>query len=256
MGTPDGSRPGMFYVDVFNLNAQPNYGMETLSLHEASPGHHFQITIAQAVTGLPQFHRSNGYSAYSEGWALYSESIGKELGLFTDPLQGYGRLCDENLRAIRLVVDTGLHYPGWSREKTIAYMREHSSMAESDAVAEVERYSVWPGQALGYKVGQLEITRMRREAEATLGAKFNPKAFHRQLLIDGALPLAVLETKLREWEAAQNQLSELQRDRRRNRRLSSWQPTPLQGARERRGRGGSRDPDGSFQIFPRRFGVV
>ena len=137
---------------MLNLKAQPNYGMETLSLHEAFPGHRFQITIAQAVTGLPQFRRYNGYSADSEGWAISSESIGKELGLFTDPLHWYGHFSDENQRAMRLVVDTGVHDQGLWRERTIAYMRKHSSMAESDVVAEVECYIVWPGQALGYKV--------------------------------------------------------------------------------------------------------
>ena len=202
-GTPDGKRPGVFYVNTFNLKAQPRYGIETLSLHEASPGHHFQVSIAQEVTGLPMFRRFNGYVAYQEGWALYAESIGKELGLFTDPLQWYGRLADEMLRAMRLVVDTGLHAKGWSREQAISYMRDNSSMAESDVVSEVERYIVWPGQALGYKVGQLAITRMRREAEQALGPRFDLRAFHRQVLIDGALPLDVLEAKLREWEAAQ-----------------------------------------------------
>ncbi len=202
-GTPDGKRPGVFYVNTSHLEAQPKYGMETLSLHEASPGHHFQISIAEEVTGLPKFRRFNGYSAYSEGWALYAESIGKELGVFTDPFQYYGRLQDELLRAMRLVVDTGLHAQGWTREQAIRYMLETSSMAESDAVAEVERYIVIPGQALGYKVGQLAITGLRREAERELGPRFDVKAFHRQVLVDGALPLDVLQRKIREWIAAE-----------------------------------------------------
>ncbi len=201
--TPDGRRPGVFYVNTYNLRAQPIFGMETLSLHEASPGHHFQVSIAQEVTGLPKFRRFGGYVAYGEGWALYAESIGKELGLFTDPLQWYGRLSDELLRAMRLVVDTGIHAKGWSREQAIRYMLESSSMAESDVVAEVERYIAVPGQALGYKVGQLAITALRREAEAALGTRFDPKAFHREVLVDGALPLDVLETKIREWIAAE-----------------------------------------------------
>ncbi len=201
-GTPDGKRPGVFYVNTSDLKAQPKYGMETLSLHEASPGHHFQISIAEEVTGIPKFRRFNGYGAYSEGWALYAESIGKELGMFTDPYQYYGRLSDELLRAMRLVVDTGLHAEGWSREQAIRYMRESSSMAESDIVAEVERYMVIPGQALGYKVGQLAITDLRHEAERELGPRFDVKEFHRQVLVDGALPLDVLRTKLREWIAA------------------------------------------------------
>ncbi len=202
-GTPDGRRPGVFYVNTHDLKAQPKFGMETLSLHEASPGHHFQISIAQEVSGLPRFRRFNGYVAYVEGWALYSESIGKELGLFTDPLQWYGRLSDELLRAMRLVVDTGIHAKGWSREQAIRYMLETSSMAESDVVAEVERYIAIPGQALGYKVGQLAITELRREAERDLGPRFDVKAFHRQVLVDGALPLDVLRTKIREWIAAE-----------------------------------------------------
>jgi uncharacterized protein (DUF885 family) len=206
MGTPDGRRPGVFYVNTHDLKAQPKYGMETLSLHEASPGHHFQISIAQEVTGLPKFRRFNGYVAYVEGWALYSESIGKELGMFADPFQWYGRLSDELLRAMRLVVDTGVHAKGWSREQAIHYMLETSSMAQSDVVAEVERYIAVPGQALGYKVGQLAITELRHEAERELGPRFDVKAFHRQVLVDGALPLDVLRTKLREWIAAQKAL--------------------------------------------------
>ncbi len=200
-GTPDGSRPGVFYVNTFNLKAQPKFGMETLSLHEASPGHHFQIALAQEITDLPQFRRYGGYTAYVEGWALYAESIGKELGLFTDPYQWYGRLSDEMLRAMRLVVDTGLHAKGWSREQAIQYMLDNSSMAESDVVAEVERYIVIPGQALGYKIGQLAITDMRAKAEKALGARFDVKAFHRVVLTNGALPISVLRTRVDEWVA-------------------------------------------------------
>lgn len=200
-GSPDGKRPGIFYANTFNLKAQPKFGMETLSLHEASPGHHFQISIAQEVEGLPNFRRFGGYNAFAEGWALYAESLGKELGVFTDPYQWYGRLSDEQLRAMRLVVDTGLHAKGWSREQAIRFMRENSSMAESDVVSEVERYIVWPGQALGYKLGQFAIRDLRTEAEAALGKKFDVRAFHRQVLIDGALPLDVLKAKLRAWIA-------------------------------------------------------
>jgi len=202
-GTPDGRRPGVFYVNTSDLRAQPRFGMETLSLHEASPGHHFQVSIAQELTGLPKFRRFGGYVAYQEGWALYAESIGKELGLFGDPLQWYGRLADELLRAMRLVVDTGIHAKGWSREQAIRYMLDTSSMAESDVVAEVERYIAVPGQALGYKVGQLAITALRQEAERELGPRFDVRAFHRQLLVDGALPLEVLRGKIREWIAAE-----------------------------------------------------
>ncbi len=200
--SPDGSRPGIFYINTFNLRAQPNFIVETLSIHEASPGHHFQNAIAQEVEGLPAFRRfGTSYVAYGEGWALYAESLGKELGLFTDPYQWYGRLSDEQLRAMRLVVDTGLHLKGWTREQAIDYMRANSSMAESDIIAEVERYIVIPGQALGYKIGQFAIRELREEAEKALGEHFDIKAFHRQILIDGELPMDVLRAKVREWIA-------------------------------------------------------
>lgn len=203
----DGSRPGVFYVNTFNLNAQPIFGMETLSLHEASPGHHFQISIAQEDTSLPQFRRFNtNYVAFVEGWALYAESLGKELGLFTDPYQWYGRLSDEQLRAMRLVVDTGLHAKGWSRQQAIDYMLANSSMAQSDVVSEVERYIARPGQALGYKIGQLEISRLRREAEAALGRRFDVKKFHRLILTSGQLPMSVLRASVVEWIQAQKSL--------------------------------------------------
>ena len=199
----DGSRPGVFYVNTYNLKAQPKWGTETLSLHEASPGHHFQGTIAQEVQALPKFRRfGTYYVAYGEGWALYAESIGKELGLFTDPYQWFGRLNDEQLRAMRLVVDTGLHHKGWTREQAIAYMTDNSALADTDIVSEVERYIVIPGQALGYKIGQLEIGRLRAEAERELGPRFDVKEFHRVVLTDGALPMSVLGTKVREWIAA------------------------------------------------------
>lgn len=198
-GTPDGSRPGIFYVNTFNLKGQPKFGMETLSIHEAAPGHHFQISLQQEVEGLPMFRRFGGLSVFSEGWALYAESIGKEMGMFTDPMQYYGRLSDEMLRAMRLVVDTGLHAKGWSRQKAIDYMMENSSMADTDVVSEVERYIAWPGQAVSYKVGQREISNMRADAEKRLGDKFDIKEFHRQILIDGSLPMPVLKTKINEW---------------------------------------------------------
>ncbi len=198
----DGSRPGIFYVNTYNLKAQPKFGMETLSLHEASPGHHFQVAIQQELDQLPRFRRfGNGYVAYQEGWALYAESIGKELGLFTDPYQYYGRLADEMLRAMRLVVDTGLHTRNWSREQAIKYMLDNSSMAPSDAEAEVERYIAIPGQALGYKIGQLRIRELRNKAQAALGSRFDVREFHSVVLRDGSLPLAVLEAKIDRWIA-------------------------------------------------------
>jgi uncharacterized protein (DUF885 family) len=198
----DGKRPGIFYINTHNLQAQPRFGLETLSLHEASPGHHFQISIQQELTDLPRFRRFNGYVSYSEGWALYAESIGKELGVFTDPYQWYGRLSDEMLRAMRLVLDTGLHAKGWTREQGIKYMLENSSMAESDVIAEVERYIVWPGQALGYKLGQLHISALRAKAQAQLGESFDVRDFHSQVLRDGSVPMDVLTAKIDRWIAA------------------------------------------------------
>ncbi|HLA71302.1 MAG TPA: DUF885 domain-containing protein [Steroidobacteraceae bacterium] len=198
----DGKRPGIFYINTYNLKAQPRFGIETLSLHEASPGHHFQISIQQELTDLPRFRRFNGYVSYSEGWALYAESIGKELGMFTDPYQWYGRLSDEMLRAMRLVVDTGLHAKGWTREQAIAYMLANSTLTESDVTAEVERYIVWPGQALGYKLGQLHISALRARAQQQLGANFDVREFHSQVLRDGAVPMDVLSAKIDRWIAS------------------------------------------------------
>jgi uncharacterized protein (DUF885 family) len=198
----DGKRPGIFYVNTHNLKAQPKYGLETLSIHEAAPGHHFQIAIQQELPNLPRFRKFNNYVAYAEGWALYAESIGKELGLFTDPYQWYGRLSDEMLRALRLVVDTGLHAKGWTREQAIQYMLDNSSFAESDVIAEVERYIVWPGQALGYKLGQLHITKLRALATHELGTAFDVREFHSQVLRDGAVPMDVLTQKIDRWIAA------------------------------------------------------
>jgi len=195
----DGTRPGIFYINTHNLRAQPRFGIETLSLHEAAPGHHFQIAIQQELTDLPRFRRFNNYVSYAEGWALYAESLGKELGVFTDPYQWYGRLSDEMLRAMRLVVDTGLHSKGWTREQSIRYMLDNSSMAESDVTAEVERYIVWPGQALGYKLGQIHITELRARAEAALGPAFDVRQFHSQVLRDGAIPMDVLTAKIDRW---------------------------------------------------------
>lgn len=198
----DGSRPGGFYINTYNLKAQPKWGMTTLSLHEAAPGHHFQIAIKQELTGVPEFQRFSGYTAFEEGWALYAEYLGIEMGLFTDPYQYFGKLSDEMLRAMRLVVDTGLHSKGWSREQAIQYMKDNSPMAESDIVAEVERYMAIPGQALSYKVGQLKILALRARAEKALGDKFDLKAFHDQILTSGSLPMAVMENKIDRWIAS------------------------------------------------------
>jgi uncharacterized protein (DUF885 family) len=195
----DGTRPGIFYVNTFNLKAQPRYGTETLSLHEASPGHHFQNAIKQEMSHLPRFRRFSSYNAFGEGWGLYAESLGPELGLFKDPYQYFGRLNDEQLRAMRLVVDTGLHGFGWTREQAIAYMLENSSLAETDVIAEVERYIAWPGQALGYKIGDIAIQGMRAEAERALGDRFDLKAWHSMVLRGGELPLQVLAARNQRW---------------------------------------------------------
>ncbi len=198
----DGSRPGVFYINTYNLRAQPKWGLTTLSLHEAAPGHHFQIAIKQELTGVPEFQRFSGYTAFEEGWALYAEYLGIEMGLFEDPYQYFGKLSDEMLRAMRLVVDTGLHAKGWSREQAIQYMKDNSPLAETDIIAEVERYMAIPGQALSYKVGQLKILELRAKAEKALGDKFDLKDFHTQVITSGSLPMAVMEQKIDNWIAA------------------------------------------------------
>jgi uncharacterized protein (DUF885 family) len=198
-GTPDGARPGIFYFNSYDLPSRTTPGMETLYLHEAIPGHHFQVSLAQENTALPNFMRFGGNTAYVEGWALYAETLWKPLGMETDPYQRFGGLNDEMLRAMRLVVDTGIHAKGWSRERAITYMLDNSSMGETDARAEVERYIAIPGQALAYKIGQLTILRLKEKAVKALGARFDPKAFHAQILMTGALPMTVLERKIEDW---------------------------------------------------------
>lgn len=200
---PDGSRPGIFYINTHNLKAQPKFLLETLSIHEAAPGHHFQIALQQEVESLPRIRKFGGYTVFAEGWALYAESLGKELGLFTDPYMWYGRLVDEQLRAMRLVLDTGFHAKGWTREQGIEYMKANSSMAASDIESEVERYIAWPGQALSYKLGQFKIRELREFSAKELGDKFDVKQFHTQILIDGALPMPILEAKIKRWVASQ-----------------------------------------------------
>ena len=201
---PDGSRPGIFYINAYNLKAQPKFLLETLSIHEAAPGHHFQIALQQEIEGLPDFRKFGGYTVFAEGWALYAESLGKELGLFTDPYMWYGRLSDEQLRAMRLVLDTGFHAKGWTRQQGIDYMLANSSMAKSDVIAEVERYIAWPGQALSYKLGQFKIQELRDFSKKELSDKFDIKAFHTQILIDGALPMPILEEKIKRWVKSQS----------------------------------------------------
>ena len=202
-GAADGSRPGTFYFNAYDLPSRNIMGNTTLYLHEGAPGHHFQISLAQENDKLPAFMRFGGNTAYVEGWALYSETIGYEMGLFDDPYQRMGTLADEQLRAMRLVVDTGLHTKGWTRDQAIQYMIDNSSMGKTDATAEVERYIAIPTQALAYKVGALKIQELRKRAEDTLGNDFDIKGFHAAVLDTGALPLPVLEKKIDDWIAAQ-----------------------------------------------------
>lgn len=201
-GTPDGKRPGVFYFNAYDLPSRTTPGMTTLYLHEGAPGHHFQISIAQENEALPAFMRFGGNTAYVEGWALYSETLGYDMGLFKDPYQRFGTLSDEMLRAMRLVVDTGLHSKGWTREQAIDYMLANSDMGKTDATAEVERYIAIPSQALAYKIGAITILRLKDKAKKAMGAKFDVREFHNQVLNTGALPLAVLEKKIDDWIAA------------------------------------------------------
>jgi uncharacterized protein (DUF885 family) len=200
-GTPDGKRPGVFYLNTYDLPSRSTMTMETLFLHEAIPGHHFQISLAQENTALPPFMRFGGNTAFSEGWALYAESLGSELGLFTDPWQKLGRLSDEMLRAMRLVIDTGLHSKGWTRDQSIEYFLANNPVSDTEARAEVERYIADPGQALAYKIGELKIRELRTRAEQKLGKQFDVRQFHKQVLETGSLPLAILEKKIDAWIA-------------------------------------------------------
>jgi uncharacterized protein (DUF885 family) len=198
-GTPDGSRPGTFYFNAYDLPSRTTPGEITLYLHEGAPGHHFQISLAQENDKLPAFMRFGGNTAYVEGWALYAETLGYDMGFYKDPYSRQGTLDDEMLRAMRLVVDTGIHAKGWTRDQAIEYMLANSAMGKTDATAEVERYIAIPSQALSYKVGALTIQRLRGEAQKALGKKFDIRAFHDQVLNTGALPMPVLEAKIRAW---------------------------------------------------------
>jgi uncharacterized protein (DUF885 family) len=201
-GSPDGTRPGIFYYNAYDLPSRRTSGNETLYLHEGAPGHHFQIMLAAENEALPAFMRFGGNTAYVEGWALYAETLWDELGMETDPYQRFGGLNDEMLRAMRLVVDSGIHAKGWTREQAIRYMLDNSGMSETEVVAEVERYIAIPGQALAYKLGQLKILELRARAEQALGPRFDLKEFHAQVLMTGALPLTVLERKIDDWIAS------------------------------------------------------
>ena len=202
-GTPDGSRPGVVYVNTGDFEHRTLTDIESTAYHEGVPGHHMQISIAQTLPELPAFRQQAGYTAYIEGWALYAERLGKEIGFYQDPYSDYGRLSDEQLRAIRLVLDTGVHYKHWTRQQMVDFFHAHSSDDEPDLQAETDRYIAYPGQALAYKLGQLDILKLRALAQTELGGKYDVRAFHDEILDGGALPLDVLDARVALWVAAQ-----------------------------------------------------
>jgi uncharacterized protein (DUF885 family) len=201
----DGSRGGFYYINTYNLSSRPLYQLESLSLHEAVPGHHLQLALQAEITELHPISRESNITAFIEGWALYSERLGKEIGFYSDPYQDFGRLSMEAWRASRLVVDTGIHWMGWPRERAINYMKENTALSEHNCVAEIDRYIGWPGQALAYKTGELAISRMRAAAEQRLGSKFDIRAFHDRVLQAGAIPLPLLEKRVQQWVDARLQ---------------------------------------------------
>jgi uncharacterized protein (DUF885 family) len=203
-GAPAAGRAGCYFVNTYNLHARPKWEMEALSLHEAVPGHHLQISLAQELEDVPEFRKHIGYSAFDEGWALYSEGLGEEIGLYKDPYSKFGQLSYEMWRAVRLVVDTGMHTMGWTRQQAIDFFRENTGKTDQDITVEVDRYIVWPGQALAYKIGQMKIRELRTEAEKKLGAKFDVRKFHDAVLENGAVPLNVLEAHMKQWIDSQS----------------------------------------------------
>jgi uncharacterized protein (DUF885 family) len=204
-GSLEAGRPGMYYANTWALDTRPKWEMEALTLHEAVPGHHHQIAIAQEIEDLPWFRRFGGYGAFVEGWGLYAESLGEEMGFYRDPYSKFGQLTYEMWRAVRLVVDTGMHSLGWTRQQAIDYFIANSAKTEHDIVVEIDRYIVWPGQALGYKIGELKIKELRELATEELGESFDLRAFHDAVLGNGALPLSVLEAQIRDWIEARKQ---------------------------------------------------
>jgi uncharacterized protein (DUF885 family) len=198
-GSPDTARPGYFFANTYALETRPKWEMQPLTIHEAVPGHHLQISLAQELTDLPAFRRNSDYTGFVEGWALYSESLGEDMGFYTDPYDKFGQLTYEMWRAVRLVVDTGMHAKGWSRQQAIDYFKDNAAKTEHDIVVEIDRYLVWPGQALAYKLGELKIKELRAYATRELGAKFDVREFHDEILRNGAIPLSVLETHIKEW---------------------------------------------------------
>lgn len=204
----DGTRPGWYYVNLHQPSVRPKYEMEVLSVHESVPGHHLQIALGQELGELPEFRRNSGVTAFVEGWGLYSERLGYDMGLYRDPYSRYGQLVYDMWRAVRLVVDTGMHYFGWSRERAIEYFKANAAKTETDIINEIDRYIGWPGQALAYKIGQLKILELRARAETVLGDDFDIRAFHDHLLGAGAIPLDALEARMDQWLAAQqNQIT-------------------------------------------------
>ena len=202
-GTPDGSRPGRLFIDTYDATDRNLYGVESIAYHEGIPGHHLQISIAQELTGVPEFRKYDGYTAFTEGWGLYAEQLGKDVGFYQDPYSDYGRLESDIWRAIRLVVDTGVHSEGWTRQQMVRLLPRPLELDEPSVQAEVDRYIAWPSQALAYKIGQLKILELRDRAQKALGGKFDIRAFHDQVLDAGALPLDVLEQRIDAWIAAQ-----------------------------------------------------
>ena len=202
-GTPDGRRPGRIYVNLYNATNRNLDNVEAVAYHEGLPGHHLQISIAQELTGVPEFRKYEGYTAYVEGWGLYSERLGKDIGCYQDPYSDYGRLEADNWRAIRLVVDTGVHSMHWTRQQMVDFFHQHSAIDETNVQSEVDRYIAWPSQALAYKVGQLKLLELRERAKTALGDKFDIRAFHDQVLDSGALPLDVLSDRVDAWIAGQ-----------------------------------------------------
>ena len=199
----DGSRAGIYWVNLYKPEVRPKYEIEVLSVHEAMPGHHLQLAIQQELGNMPNFRRYSGFTAFVEGWGLYSESLGYDLGLYEDPYSRFGALTYDMWRAVRLVVDTGIHYKGWTRQQAIDFFKDNAAKTEHDIVNEIDRYIVMPGQALAYKIGQLKILSLRAHAEATLGEDFDVRAFHDELLGAGALPLDILQQRMDAWLAQQ-----------------------------------------------------